>query len=285
MQTFTECIPCFQRQIEKLADMVAAEDASLRMNIISQCQKIIEQTDTQNPPPELAARIYAQAARICGQNDFFAQHKHKANAQVMRLLPQLQERIQASSDPLLTALRFALIANYIDAGVEEDFDWESALVQEEAQEEIGGYSELRRLLGAGQTKVMILGDNAGEIGMDTLLVKQLQDLGAEVSYAVRGGPILNDATLEDARFVGMDRICQVISSGADSPGTILSRCSTAFLDQLYSSQIVVSKGQGNFESLYDRVPGVFFAFKVKCPVVSRLTGFQVRTSVFVQLGT
>ncbi|MFO8032498.1 MAG: ARMT1-like domain-containing protein [Desulfohalobiaceae bacterium] len=285
MQTFTECIPCFQRQIEKLADMVAAEDASLRMDIISECQKVIEQTDTQNPPPELAARIYTQAARICGQNDFYAEHKHKANTQVMRLLPQLQERIQASSDPILTALRFSLIANYIDAGVQEDFDWESALVQEKAQEEIGGYLDLRKLLEAGQIKVMILGDNAGEIGMDTLLVRQLQSLGAEVIYAVRAAPILNDATLEDARFVGMDRICRVISSGVDSPGTILSRCSNDFLDQLYASQIVISKGQGNFESLYDRVPGVFFAFKVKCPVVSRLTGLPVRTSVFARLGS
>ncbi|MGM0425223.1 MAG: damage-control phosphatase ARMT1 family protein [Thermodesulfobacteriota bacterium] len=285
MQTFTECIPCFQRQIEKLAGMVAAEDASLRMGIISECQKVIEQTDTQNPPPELAARIYTQAARICGQNDFYAEHKHKANTQVMRLLPQLQERIQASSDPILTALRFSLIANYIDAGVQEDFDWESALVQEKAQEEIGGYLDLRKLLEAGQIKVMILGDNAGEIGMDTLLVRQLQSLGAEVIYAVRAAPILNDATLEDARFVGMDRICRVMSSGVDSPGTILSRCSNDFLDQLYASQIVISKGQGNFESLYNRVPGVFFAFKVKCPVVSRLTGLPVRTSVFARLGS
>lgn len=121
--------------------------------------------------------------------------------------------------------------------------------------------------------------------MDTLLVRQLQGLGADVIYAVRGAPILNDATLEDARFVGMDRLCRVIPSGADSPGTILSRCSKDFLDQLYVSQIVISKGQGNFESLYGHIPGVFFAFKVKCPVVSRLTGFPVRTSVFAQLGT
>lgn len=156
MQTFTECINCFQRQIEKLAVMAAGEDIFLQTRLISECQKIIEQTDPQKPPPELAARVYARAAAICGQNDFFAQYKHKANTRVMRLLPKLQERIQASSDPLLTALRFSLIANYIDVGVEEDFDWESALVQEEVQEEIGGYSELRSLLDAGQAKVMIL---------------------------------------------------------------------------------------------------------------------------------
>jgi uncharacterized protein with ATP-grasp and redox domains len=127
---------------------------------------------------------------------------------------------------------------------------------------------------------MILGDNAGEIGMDTLLVKQLQNLGAEVTYVVRGAPILNDATLEDARFVGMDRLCRVISSGADSPGTVLSRCHSDFLEELYAAPIVISKGQGNFEALHGRLSGAFFALKVKCPVVARLTGFPVRTSVF-----
>lgn len=264
--------------------MAAEGDTHMQKQLQAECQELIEQTDANHPPPELAARIYARAAKICGRNDLFAQHKHKANTQVLHLLPKLQERVQSSLDPLLTALRFALIANYIDAGVEEDFDWESALIQEEAQEEISGYAELCRLLDAGQAQVMILGDNAGEIGMDTLLVKQLQRLGTEVIYTVRGAPILNDATLEDAEFVGMDRLCRVVSSGVDSPGTILSRCNEEFLAQLSDSPIIISKGQGNFESLYGRLPGVFFAFKVKCPVVARITGFPVRTSVFAQLG-
>ncbi len=150
MQTFTECIPCFERQIEKLST--------------------------------LAARIYAQAAKVSGQNDFFAQHKHTANTKVLELLPALEECIQASPDCLLTALRFSLIANSIDVGVDAEFDWEAALTQEKSQEETGGYFTLRQMLDAGKNQVMILRDNAGEIGMDTLLVKQLRSLGAEVSY-------------------------------------------------------------------------------------------------------
>ncbi|WP_027370516.1 damage-control phosphatase ARMT1 family protein [Desulfovermiculus halophilus] len=285
MQTFTECIPCFERQIEKLAAMIAGEDHQLQQQIQTQCRDIIHATDTNHPPPELAARIYAQAAEISGQNDFFAQHKHTANTQVLNLLPVLKKQIQTSPDPLLTALRFSLIANYIDVGVDGEFDWEAALNQEKAQERMQGYTTLRQLLESVRTRIMILGDNAGEIGMDTLLVKELQKLGAEVSYVVRGAPILNDATLEDARFVGMDRLCRVISSGVDSPGTILSRCDPEFLEELYATQIVISKGQGNFEALHGRLPGVFFALKVKCPVVAGLTGFPVRTSVFDQLRT
>ncbi|MFW6177993.1 MAG: damage-control phosphatase ARMT1 family protein [Desulfohalobiaceae bacterium] len=283
MQTFTECIPCFERQIEKLADMAAGEDQSLRQNLQQQCLEVIRSTDRHHPPPELAARIYARAARITGSNDFFAQHKQKANARVLGLLPSLEERVQASPDPLLTSLRFSLIANYIDAGLDEEFDWEAALAQEQAQEELGGYDRLLHLLQAKKGQVLILGDNAGEIGMDTLLVRQLQALGAEVSYAVRGAPILNDATLEDAQAVGMDRLCQVISSGTNSPGTILSRCSKDFLERFYAASIIISKGQGNFESLHGRISGVFFGLKVKCPVVARLTGYPVRTSIFQQL--
>jgi hypothetical protein len=283
MQTFTECIPCFERQIEKLASMLADDDFELQKLITSQCQDIIRQTDTNHPPPELAARIYAQAAKITGHNDFFAQYKNMANTQVLDLLPSLEEQIQASPDRLLTALRFSLIANYIDVGVDGEFDWESALSQEKAQERMGGYFRFCQLLGTGRSKVMILGDNAGEIGMDTLLVKQLKALGADVTYVVREKPILNDATMEDAQFVGMDRLCRVISSGVDSPGTLLSRCHPDFLQELHAAPIVISKGQGNFESLHGRVPGIFFALKVKCPVVARLTGFPVRTSIFDQL--
>jgi hypothetical protein len=283
MQTFTECIPCFERQIEKLASMLADDDFELQKLITSQCQDIIRQTDTNHPPPELAARIYAQAAKITGHNDFFAQYKNMANTQVLDLLPSLEEQIQASPDRLLTALRFSLIANYIDVGVDGEFDWESALSQEKAQERMGGYFRFCQLLGTGRSKVMILGDNAGEIGMDTLLVKQLKALGAEVTYVVREKPILNDATMEDAQFVGMDRLCRVISSGVDSPGTLLSRCHPDFLQELHAAPIVISKGQGNFECLHGRVPGIFFALKVKCQVVARLTGFPVRTSIFDQL--
>jgi hypothetical protein len=283
MQTFTECIPCFERQIEKLASMLADDDFELQKLITSQCQDIIRQTDTNHPPPELAARIYAQAAKITGHNDFFAQYKSMANTQVLDLLPSLEEQIQASPDRLLTALRFSLIANYIDVGVDGEFDWESALSQEKAQERMGGYFRFCQLLGTGRSKVMILGDNAGEIGMDTLLVKQLKALGAEVTYVVREKPILNDATMEDAQFVGMDRLCRVISSGVDSPGTLLSRCHPDFLQELHAAPIVISKGQGNFECLHGRVPGIFFALKVKCQVVARLTGFPVRTSIFDQL--
>ncbi|MDZ7760683.1 MAG: ARMT1-like domain-containing protein [Desulfovermiculus sp.] len=280
MQTFSECIPCFERQIKKLAAMVSSQDLDLQKRVQTQCLDHLNTADTNYPPPELAARIYAKAAEISGQNDFFAQHKQAANTQVLGLLPRLEERIQASSDSLLTALRFSLIANYIDVGVDGEFDWETALDQEKAQEEMGGYPMFRQRLDTGKSQVMILGDNAGEIGMDTLLVKQLQNLGAEVTYVVRGAPILNDATLDDAHFVGMDRLCRVISSGVDSPGTILSRCHPDFLQELYAAPIVISKGQGNFESLHGRLPGIFFALKVKCPVVARLTGFPVRTTVF-----
>jgi hypothetical protein len=283
MQTFTECIPCFERQIEKLSTLAAGDDRELQERILKQCQDVLRQTDINHPPPELVARIYAQATKLSGRNDFFARHKHTANTKVLELLPALEERIQASPDRLLTALHFSLIANYIDVGVDAKFDWEAALTQEKSQEEMGGYFSLRQMLDAGKTQVMILGDNAGEIGMDTLLVKQLHSLGAEVSYVVRGAPILNDATLEDARFVGMDRLCRVISSGVDSPGTILTRCHPNFLEELQAAPIVISKGQGNFEALHGRLAGIFFALKVKCPVVARLTGFPVRTSVFHQL--
>jgi hypothetical protein len=114
------------------------------------------------------------------------------------------------------------------------------------------------------------------------MVRELQELGARVTYAVRGRPVLNDATLDDAREVGMDELCEVVSSGVDSPGTVLSRCSREFRRLLGEAGAVVSKGQGNYEGLVGELPGVFFAFKVKCAAVARHVGREQGSTVFIR---
>jgi hypothetical protein len=128
---------------------------------------------------------------------------------------------------------------------------------------------------------MILGDNAGEIALDTILVGLLQERGCTVTYVVRGSPIINDATLEDAREVGMIELCKVVSSGVDTPGTVLSRCSQDFLASFNRSPVILSKGQGNLEALSDECSGIFYALKVKCPVVADMTGLGVGQSALI----
>ncbi|MFW5735032.1 MAG: damage-control phosphatase ARMT1 family protein, partial [Oceanidesulfovibrio sp.] len=162
-----------------------------------------------------------------------------------------------------------------------EFDWETALEAE--REAVWGeeaYPVFRERVRPG-ARVLIMGDNAGEIGLDTLLVKVLSERGAEVTYAVRDKPVLNDATMADAERVGMTRLCRVVSSGSDAPGAVLDRLNPATRKLMGESHVLLSKGQGNFESLEGRVANVFFALKAKCRVVARALDVEQGASVFV----
>ena len=282
MQTAHACRLCFERQIDVLVDVLAPEDTTEQDRLREACLHALGASSAASPPPEIAAQIYAVAAHCSGCPDPFAAHKKTANSKALAMLPELRERVQCAEDPLAASLRFAVIANYIDVGVAHTFDWEQALREEKSNEAFSAYPAWRTLLTQEAKEVLILGDNTGEIAIDSLLVQQLQALGHAVTYAVRGAPILNDATLEDARFVGLDSLCRVIETGVNSPGTLLHRCHPAFLEELDQADLVLSKGQGNFEALHGQRGGVFFAFKVKCPVVATLTRLPEQTSVFIR---
>mgnify|MGYP003884294297 CR=1 FL=1 len=124
--------------------------------------------------------------------------------------------------------------------------------------------------------LLYLGDNAGEIVWDKILIEELLDrFNIEIIYTVRGFPILNDVTMEDATFVGMDKVVKVISNGFDAPGTLLNRCSEEFLKKYEESDLILSKGQGNYESLSRENCAIFFVLQVKCPVIARDTHCHV----------
>ncbi|HIP42932.1 MAG TPA: DUF89 family protein [Aquifex aeolicus] len=125
----------------------------------------------------------------------------------------------------------------------------------------------------GANSIFIIGDNAGEIVFDKILVKTLKNLGKEVIYGVRGKPILNDATMEDAREISMTRFCKVIDNGSDKVGTWLEDCSQEFIKVFYNADIVISKGQANFETLNNVERDIFFLLVVKCnPIANETKG-------------
>ncbi|MGE4553775.1 MAG: DUF89 domain-containing protein [Desulfovibrionaceae bacterium] len=282
MQTFLDCLPCFMRQALAAARRVDPDDEAMHRRVLAAWAAAVPDLDLTLSPPAQAGHIYGLLARATGAPDPFAADKDQANRRVLELLPGLRARRDASPAPLRTALEMAIIGNYLDAGIGREFDWEGELAALEDALDPAACAEFEAQAGPGRA-VLVLGDNAGEIAMDILLVEALQARGCRVTYAVRGRPILNDATLEDARFVGMTEACPVVSSGVDTPGTVPERCDPAFLDRMKQADLILSKGQGNFEALSDRWPGVFFAFKVKCPVAARLTGRPEGSSVFRRL--
>jgi hypothetical protein len=274
-------MPCFKRMAVREAEIACPDDPALREEIVARWEALLPRLDMDEPPPAIARRLAELVREISGCTDLYAEDKRAANAFVLGLLPSLKERVEAlrtSGDPLGLALELAIIGNYIDRGVELEFDLEKELaeVAESVSPDVLAAFRKQAVEGAS---VLILGDNTGEIVLDTLLVGELARLGCEVTYAVRSRPVLNDATMADAEAVGMTELCAVVESGADTPGTVLSRCTPAFIERMRRSDVILSKGQGNFEALDGVWPGIFCAFKVKCPRIARKTGLEFGASV------
>jgi len=281
MRTSLDCLPCFLRQALDGARLAAPDDPDMHKRVVLAWAKAFSSFDLDDPPPALVGVLYAMLSEITGCVDPYAAYKAKSNAQALALVPELEPVVRESRDPLRAALGVSIIGNYMDPVTPLERDLGEALKQEEHEAlDAGAYEKFKALVAAGRAKVVILGDNAGEIALDTLLVRELLNHGCEVVFAVRDRPIINDATLEDADRVGMTRLCRVVSSGVDTPGTVLSRCSKAFLKEMDGADVIVSKGQGNFEALRHVRPGVFYAFKVKCPVVASDVGVPLGRTMF-----
>jgi len=121
--------------------------------------------------------------------------------------------------------------------------------------------------------ILYLADNAGEIVFDRLLIEQMPL--KKVTLAVKGAPIINDATMKDAEATGLTELVEVIDNGSDAPGTILEDCSEAFRQRFDEADMVIAKGQGNYETLSEADKDIFFVLKAKCSVIARDLGCQV----------
>ena len=189
---------------------------------------------------------------------------------MLDLYPHFLEQIRSAEDPLEMAIRLAISANIIDFGAIQDLDEEtidrtlseaSAIPLDHAAVEL-----FRREVEQAKT-ILYLGDNAGEIVCDRLLIEQLPR--EKITFAVRGNPVLNDATITDAEAVGMTKIVPVIDNGSDAPGTVLEFCSPEFRDRFQAADFIIAKGQGNYESLSDNHQNIFFLLRAKCPVIAK----------------
>ena len=283
MDTALECMPCFEKMAVREARLACPDDPALQREIVVAWEALLATLDMHVPPPAIARLLAELVREKSGRCDLYAEDKREANAFVAGLLPDLKNRLEAEraagGDTLALALELATIGNYIDRGVELEFDLEKELAEVAGEVQGEAMGQFRGLARKGSS-VLILGDNTGEIVLDTLLVEELKRTGCDVTYAVRSRPVLNDATMDDARAVGMTELCRVVESGVDTPGTVLDRCSPGFLDRMRGADVILSKGQGNFESLEGLWPGIFCAFKVKCQRIARRTGLPKGSSAF-----
>jgi uncharacterized protein with ATP-grasp and redox domains len=286
MKTSLDCIPCLLRQSLEAARLVST-NPSVHEHIIRDALSWAVEMDLNQSPPAMAQRIHRRLREITGVDDPYRETKDWQNRVAMELIPALRAEVESASDPLLMAARLAIAGNVIDMGSNGNLteaDVRQALNQALTEPFFGEQNEFREAIAQAKS-ILYLADNAGETAFDRLLVEQL--LPVRITFVVRGAPVLNDATLSDAQTVGLDQIVKVIDNGSDAPGTILTDCNQELCDRFTTVDLIIAKGQGNFETLCDEPGNIFFLFKVKCLVIASLVNQPIGTQMLVhsRLGT
>jgi len=258
------------------AARLATNDEQIHETVVRGVLRMAADLDISQSPPAIGQQIHRLIRELTGSEDPYRKIKSRFNHLALRLYPELRERIMNSEDPLETAVRLAIAGNIIDLGVKtsiEESEIEGVIGDCLTADFDGPAVEAFSNAVSRAERILYIADNAGEIVLDRLLIEQLP--AEKVAVAVKGSPVINDATMEDALLAGIPRIVEVIDNGSDAPGTILETCSQAFRDRFEDADLIVAKGQGNYETLSDSDKNIFFILKAKCSVIAMDLGCKV----------
>jgi len=270
MKTYLDCLPCFVEQALRAA-RIATNDEKLIKKVLDEVGCMIRETPMENTPVESGIQVYGKISRITGVADPYREIKQQHIAEAKALLPELETMVAASEDSLLTAIRLAIAGNVIDLGINKTFDLVSDIKKILLQDfALFDYDAFKKELAKAKT-ILYLGDNAGESVFDKLLIQQLRK---PVKYAVRTQPIINDVTMKEAVDSGLDEVAALIDSGSPAPGIIMRYATPDFREVYQNAELVISKGQGNYEGLSGEKRTIFFLLKAKCPVIARDIGVK-----------
>ncbi|MGO9612297.1 MAG: damage-control phosphatase ARMT1 family protein [Dissulfurispiraceae bacterium] len=275
MKVHLDCFPCFLKQAI-IAVRLGTRNETLQAEILKEVLDEIKAADLSRPPAYTSTFLHRKMRQLLGE-DPFKDIKSEYNQIAKGLYPELKKKVQQSDDPLITAARLAIAGNVIDFGIFTSFDIIGTIDRALNLPLSVDDSEAFRAALDAQGKVIYLLDNCGEIVFDRLLIEVLLQMGKQVRAVVKGFPVLNDSTIEDAVETGLVDICDVMDNGSDCVGTILDFVSSELKQQLRETDLVISKGQGNFETLVDldsdlKDKKTFFLFQSKCEVVSAELG-------------
>jgi uncharacterized protein with ATP-grasp and redox domains len=280
MRTYLDCYPCFLRQALEAARLAGA-DENRQYWVLQEVVDELRQFELTSTPPEMGYRIHQIVRREMGVRDPYQQAKEVSTRQALALYPQLKVLVAEADDPLKTAIRLSIAGNIIDLGMAQEYDLEGTIQRVLTQPfAIDAYTAFRDELARAEG-VLYLADNAGETVFDRVLI---ETLGKSVIYAVKGGPVLNDATRQDALAAGLGPVATIVDNGSNAPGTIIRLCSEELRHLLAEADLIIAKGQANYETLSETAAPIFFLLQAKCPVIARSLGVPVK-SIILKDGT
>ncbi|MDO5548436.1 MAG: ARMT1-like domain-containing protein [Eubacteriales bacterium] len=284
MQAEVKCYGCILKKAEGLLEQSTLSEQNKLLRI-KEILTLLGTAPEEQSAPVLMARAIDIVKQDTGEQDYYRSAKQKYNKILLEKEAELEKTIAASSDPLHSALQIALIGNYIDFGAMDTVDpnkleqlladWDTVFL---APEE---YRRFREELQTAERLVYCC-DNAGEIVLDKLLIKEIKREypGIHITVLVRGAPILNDALWEDANAVGLAEYAEILDNGSHIPGTQIGELGTAAEQSLREADLCIAKGQGNFETLHGSGKNIYYLFLCKCDLFTKRFGVKQFTGFF-----
>lgn len=279
MKAKPDCIVCMFRQALNTLRLIT-DDPEVHRMVLSKIARWVADTSLDNTPAGLSQPVYDIIAEATGVRDPYEKEKKKNNEIALKLLPELKSIVDSAEDPLGAALHIAAAGNMIDLGIGHKFNIEKDVLEIMNRNfAINAIEKFRKELSAGR-KLLYLGDNAGEIVFDMLLVEHILRIGTEVIFTVKSGPIINDATMKDAEETGMTSLVRVIETGSNDIGVNWNNVSREFRKVFQDVDVIIGKGHGNFETCNDRPENIYFLLKAKCQMVADELGVVIGDIVF-----
>ncbi len=276
MKIYLDCYPCLLGQAIRAARLSGADETQQQI-LLQQTLSLLQTIPPGSTPPRISNQMHRMVREMVGAQDPFLEIKRKSTQQALALYPKLKALVQESEDPLGTAIRISIAGNIIDFAVSDQIAdlWETVERVIQQPYAIDDTAQLKAYLHTAD-QILYLADNAGETVFDRVLIEALP---IPVVYVVKEGPIVNDVTMQDAIDSGLDTCATLCRNGSQGTGTPLSMCSESFLIQFQQAQLVIAKGQANFETLSDAGAHVFCLLQVKCPMIGLDLGVPVGSIV------
>jgi uncharacterized protein with ATP-grasp and redox domains len=289
MKTSLMCMECNIKQVVKVSKFLGV-DPLLQEQVSQKVFQHLSSVTFDDFNPLVMGKTFDIIKQVYESEDPYFDIKKDFNDLILSLYPSLKQRVTESKNPLDEALKLALLGNVIDFGARHTFTKESLIKQIEHASKIHftiNHSEMLFDQLRHAKTLFYIGDNAGEIIFDKLFIETIKEFfpNVNVTFGVRGGPILNDVTMKEATYVKMDEVTHILSSGVAYPGTVVTKCNQDFQQAFLESDVVISKGQGNFEGLSDEQrPHLYFLLLAKCTYVADTLGVDVMDYIVKESG-
>lgn len=253
---------------------MATDDEEVQREVLDEVMDILTDLKLESKkPPEIGKYVHRAVKEITDTQDPYREIKEEQNEEALKIYPKLEEKVKSADDRFLTAVKIAIAGNVIDLGPGHAIDLEADIEEVLSKElTIDHFDEFKKNIERSET-IFYLGDNAGEIVFDKILLRELE--GKEIFYFVKGAPKINDAMAIDAKKAGIDEYAKVDVVGNGRPGTGPERDSPEFIERMQEADMVISKGMGNYEALSEVPANIFFLLKAKCPVIADDLGVEV----------